>query len=116
MEEENQNIEKDITELTEIGKEIDTLEKRLEAVPGVEELDVKKYNRKQRRQMERQMVRNEKEQQRKLEQKGSTYVTRKEFAGLFQSAGMSTFAVLLALLLIAAVVAISVAMRQLFRK
>ena len=65
MEEENQNIEKDITELTEIGKEIDTLEKRLEAVPGVEELDVKKYNRKQRRQMERQMVRNEKEQQRK---------------------------------------------------
>lgn len=86
MEEENQNIEKDITELTEIGKEIDTLEKRLEAVPGVEELDVKKYNRKQRRQMERQMVRNEKEQQRKLEQKGSTYVTRKEFAGLFQSA------------------------------
>lgn len=37
-------------------------------------------------------------------------------AGLFQSAGMSTFAVLLALLLIAAVVAISVAMRQLFRK
>ncbi len=86
MEEENQNIEKDITELTEIGKEIDTLEKRLEAVPGVEELDVKKYNRKQRRQMERQMVRNEKEQQRKLEQKGSTYVTRKEFVGLFQSA------------------------------
>ena len=37
-------------------------------------------------------------------------------AGLFQSAGMSTFAVLLALLLIAAVMAISVAMRHLFRK
>ena len=37
-------------------------------------------------------------------------------AGLFHSAGMSVFAVLLALLLLAAVAAIAVAMRHLYKK
>ena len=79
---ENQNL----NELKEIGKEIGILEKKLEALPGAEQLDLSKYNRKQRRQIQRRMVHDEKEKQGKLEQKANTFVTRREFVGLFQSA------------------------------
>lgn len=74
-----------LEELKEIGKEIDQLEKKLEAVPGMELLDTTRFNRKQRRQMQRKMVHTEKEKNKTLEQKGNTFVTRKEFVGLFQS-------------------------------
>ena len=79
---EDQNLE----QLEEIGKEIEVLEKKLEEIPGAKSLDMSKFNRKQRRQMERRMVHGEKARQKPLEQKGNTFITRKEFVGLFQSA------------------------------
>jgi len=78
--------EKNLNELEAIGEEITNLEKKLEAIPGNGQSDLSKYNRKQRRRIERQMIRNEKEKQRKAEQQGNTFVTRREFVGLFQSA------------------------------
>ena len=82
--EEEKNIN-NLKELNEIGKEIQALEKKLEAVPGMEQLDPTKYNRKQRRQLQRQMVKAEKEKQQNIEQKSNTFVTRREFVGMFQS-------------------------------
>jgi hypothetical protein len=76
----------ELEKLKEIGKEIEVLEKKLEEIPNVEQLDTSKYNRKQRRQMQRRMVHSEKEKVKQLDQKGNTFVTRKEFVGLFQSA------------------------------
>lgn len=76
----------ELRKLSEIGKEIEVLENKLQEIPGTEQLDMSKFNRKQRRQMQRRMIHDEKEKQGKLEQKGNTFVTRKEFVGLFQSA------------------------------
>ena len=93
MQDENINTTPDVVDpeielnkLKEIGKEITQLEKKLEEIPGTEQLDPTLYNRKQRRQMQRKMIHTEKSKQAKLEQKGNTFVTRKEFVGLFQSA------------------------------
>ena len=69
--------------LEEINNEITSLENRLQELPGT---DIKSYNRKQRRQIERRMKSEEAKKMKQLEQKGNTYVTRKEFVGLFQSA------------------------------
>jgi hypothetical protein len=77
---------KQLEQLEEIGKEIDQLENKLQELPGAKPLDMTKFNRKQRRQMQRKMVHQGKEKQKTLEQKGSAFVTRKEFVGLFQSA------------------------------
>jgi len=82
---EEQKMTENLEELKEIGKEIKALEKKLEAVPDVEQLDPTKYNRKQRRQLQRQMVKAEKEKQQNIEQKANTFVTRREFVGMFQS-------------------------------
>jgi len=65
--------------LENIGEEITQLENKLESLPEPQ------YNRKQRRQLQRRMVKQEKEKQSKAEQKGNTFVTRKEFVGLYQS-------------------------------
>lgn len=78
---EDKNLEK----LQEINEDITKIEKKLEEVPGAAPLDMTKYNRKQRRHMERAMKHNEKEKQKELIQKGNTFVTRREFVGLFQS-------------------------------
>jgi hypothetical protein len=100
MEDQNKNInnipgcsdfveeisDKNLEQLEEIGKEINQLEKKLEAIPGAGQTDLTKYNRKQRRQMQRKMIHNEKEKQKVMEQKGATFVTRKEFVTMFQSA------------------------------
>ncbi len=43
------------------------------------------YNRKQRRHIQRQMIREEKKKIAKAEKLGNTFVTRREFVGLFQS-------------------------------
>ena len=76
----------ELEKLEEIGKEIEVLENKLEAIPGAEQLDMTKFNRKQRRQMQRRMVHGEKEKNKQLDQKGNAFVTRKEFVGMFQSA------------------------------
>ncbi len=81
-----EEVEKNMEELENIGEEITNLEKKLEALPGAEQLDLSKYNRKQRRQLERKMIHEEKSKQSKLEQKSNTFVTRREFVGLFQAA------------------------------
>ena len=78
--------EKTFEKLEEINKDITKIEQKLEAIPNAEQLDMSKYNRKQRRRLQRAMIRDEKVKQSKLEQKGNTFVTRKEFVGLFQSA------------------------------
>lgn len=78
--------EKNLNELKEIGKEIEVLENKLQEIPGAEQLDLTKFNRKQRRQIQKRMVHDEKAKVKQLDQKGNTYVTRKEFVGLFQSA------------------------------
>lgn len=75
----------ELAKLEEIGKEINQLEKKVEALPGEKPVDLTKYNRKQRRRMQRQMIYQEKQNQKTLEQKGNTFVTRKEFVSLFQS-------------------------------
>lgn len=82
------NENQTLKELEEIGKKIDQIENKLEAIPNVvsdDKSDVAKYNRKQRRQMQRIMIRQEKEKQKILKQKGESFVTRREFVGLFQS-------------------------------
>jgi hypothetical protein len=76
---------KELEQLEEINKDITKIEQKLEAIPGAAPLDMTKYNRKQRRQLERNMKHNEKEKQKDLIQKGNTFVTRREFVGLFQS-------------------------------
>lgn len=96
--------DKNLNELEEIGEEITHLENRLGKIPGTEwvdeqntnkldtssadqnKIDMSKYNRKQRRQIQRRLVRNEKQKMSNAEQKGNTFVTRREFVGLFQSA------------------------------
>ncbi len=80
------NSEVELTKLEEIGKEIEVLENKLQEIPGAEQLDMSKFNRKQRRHMQKKMVHDEKEKTKQLNQKGNTFVTRKEFVGLFQSA------------------------------
>ena len=88
MEESKVDLVEDETleKLEEINQDITKIEQKLEAIPNSEQLDMSKYNRKQRRRLQRAMVRDEKTKQNKLEQKGNTFVTRKEFVGLFQSA------------------------------
>ncbi len=76
---------KELEQLEEINKDITKIEQKLEAIPGAALLDMTKYNRKQRRQLERNMKHNEKEKQKDVIQKGNTFVTRREFVGLFQS-------------------------------
>jgi hypothetical protein len=87
MEESKVDLVEDETleKLEEINQDITKLEQKLEAIPIAEQLDTSKYNRKQRRRLQRAMIRDEKVKQNKLEQKGNTFVTRKEFVGLFQS-------------------------------
>lgn len=76
----------ELEKLEEINQEITNIEKKLENLPALtEQNDSNKYNRKQRRRMERMMKHDEKEKQKKVEQQGSTFVTRREFVGLFQS-------------------------------
>jgi hypothetical protein len=79
---EDETLEK----LEEINQDITKIEQKLEEIPNTEQLDMSKYNRKQRRRLQRMMIKEEKTKQNKLEQKGNTFVTRKEFVGLFQSA------------------------------
>ena len=88
MEESKVDLVEDETleKLEEINQDITKLEQKLEAIPRAEQLDTSKYNRKQRRRLQRAMIRDEKTKQNKLEQKGNTFVTRKEFVRLFQSA------------------------------
>lgn len=81
----NSEIDKNLEKLQEINQDITKIEQKLEAIPGAAPLDMTKYNRKQRRRMERNMKHQEKERQKKLNQKGNTFVTRREFVGLFQS-------------------------------
>lgn len=76
---------KELEQLEEINQDITKIEQKLEAIPGAAPLDMTKYNRKQRRHMERAMKHNEKEKQKDLTQKGNTFVTRREFVSLFQS-------------------------------
>jgi len=89
MEDQERNTEpidvNELKQLEEINKDITKIEQKLQAIPGAENLDNAKYNRKQRRQIRRKMVHNEKEKQKQMEQKGNTVVTRREFVGLFQS-------------------------------
>jgi len=75
-------MDENLKQLEDIGKEIDNIENKLQSI-SVEDSNI--YNRKQRRQIQRRMVRDEKLKQSKAEQKGNTFVTRKEFVGLFQS-------------------------------
>lgn len=80
----NDDVEK---ELNAIGEEIIQLENRLEKVDEsslVTKQD-QKYNRKQRRRMERMTKHQQKADQKKIDQKGNTFITRREFVGLFQS-------------------------------
>ncbi len=79
-------MDEELKQLSEINKELDVIENKLQSLPGAEQLDMKQYNRKQRRRLERQIKRDETKKQKQLEQKGNTFVTRKEFVGLFQSA------------------------------
>ena len=76
---------KELEQLEEINQDITKIEQKLEAIPGAAPLDMTKYNRKQRRHMEKNMKHQEKEKQKDLNQKGNTFVTRREFVGLFQS-------------------------------
>ena len=81
----NDDVEK---ELNAIGEEIIQLENRLEKVDDESSLVTKqdqKYNRKQRRRMERMTKHQQKADQKKIDQKGNTFITRREFVGLFQS-------------------------------
>ncbi len=77
-------MDENLKQLEEIGKEIDNIENKLQSIS--EKVPDHTYNRKQRRQIQRKMIRDEKIKQHKIEQKGNTFVTRKEFVGLFQSA------------------------------
>lgn len=79
--EETQELEK----LKEINNDITKIEQKLEEIPGAAPLDMTQYNRKQRRRIERNVKHNEKAKEKQLEQKGNTFVTRKEFVNLFQS-------------------------------
>ena len=83
---EEQSQDKNLEQLEEIGKELDVLENKIQALPNTDQLDMTKFNRKQRRRFERKIVKNEKSKNKQLEQKGSSYVTRREFVGLFQAA------------------------------
>jgi len=76
---------KELEQLEEINQDITKIEQKLEAIPGAAPLDMTKYNRKQRRHMERNMKHQEKQKEKDLTQKGNTFVTRREFVGLFQS-------------------------------
>jgi len=82
---EEQISTKEIEQLEEINQDITKLEQKLEELPGAEALDMSKYNRKQRRRLERNIKHQEKEKQTKAIQQGNTTVTRREFVGLFQS-------------------------------
>ena len=79
---------KNLEQLKGIGEEITQLEQKLDAVPNPEQevLDMSKYNRKQRRKIERNIKHNETIKSKKLDQKANTFVTRGEFVQLFQSA------------------------------
>jgi hypothetical protein len=79
------NIEDAARKLEEINHDITKIEQQLEELPGAKSLDMTKYNRKQRRQLERGMKQQEKQKQTKAIQQGNTFVTRREFVGLFQS-------------------------------
>lgn len=78
-------MDETLEKLEEINQDLTNIEEKLNAIPDTQQLDLTKYNRKQRRQIQRKMIRNEKSKQRKIEQKENIPVTRKEFVGLFQS-------------------------------
>ena len=77
--------DENLNKLEEIGKEIEVLEDKIKALPNAEQLDTSKYNRKQRRRLQRNIVHNEKSKNKQIEQKANSYVTRREFAVMFQS-------------------------------
>lgn len=59
-------MDENLKQLEDIGKEIDNIENKLQSI-SVEDSNI--YNRKQRRQIQRRMVRDEKLKQSKAEQK-----------------------------------------------
>jgi len=65
MEESKVDLVEDGTleKLEEINQDITKIEQKLEAIPNSEQLDMSKYNRKQRRRVQRVMVRDEKTKQ-----------------------------------------------------
>ena len=80
-------MDENLNKLEEIGKEIENIEKKLEELP-IEDpnLDMSKFNRKQRRKIQRDMIHEEKAKQKLGEQRGNTFVTRREFAALHSAA------------------------------